>query len=85
MLALPIFPGSRRDTVGPRKGKRLCGERKSQDTAGIFRLRKMQHCILCFDELSAYMSLTSVFGMGSELSAASGRSSEGAACAAVGR
>ena len=34
--------------------------------------------------LSAYMSLTSVFGMAASLSAACGGSSEGAACAAVG-
>ena len=30
----------------------LCGERKSQDTVGIFRLRKMEHCSLRFDEAS---------------------------------
>ena len=50
----------------------LCGERKSQDTAEIFRLRKMQNCILCFDELSAQMCLTSVFGMAASLPAAGG-------------
>jgi len=30
----------------------LCGERKSQGTVGIFRLRKMEHCNTCFDEAS---------------------------------
>jgi hypothetical protein len=30
----------------------LCGERKSQGTVGIFRLRKMELCSLCFDEAS---------------------------------
>ena len=74
MLALPIFPGSRPNQSGdPAKADCLCGERKSQDTAGIFRLRKMQHCILGFDELSAQMCLTSVFGMVARPSAASGR------------
>ena len=32
----------------------------------------MKHCILCFDELSAQMSLTSVFGRATSLPAASG-------------
>jgi len=31
----------------------LCGERRSQDTGGVFCLQKMEHCILCFDEVSA--------------------------------
>ena len=60
----------------PAKANGLCGERKSQDTAGIFHLWKMEHCILRFDESSAQMCLTSVFGMGSEGSAACGRVSD---------
>jgi hypothetical protein len=34
----------------PAKANSLCGERRSQDTGGIFRLREMEHCGLCFDE-----------------------------------
>ena len=30
----------------------FCGERRNQVTGGIFRLRKMEHCGLCFDEAS---------------------------------
>ena len=44
----------------------------------------MEHCILHFDELSAYMSLTSVFGMGSEPTAASGGGKGGERVAGVG-
>ena len=33
----------------PAKANSLCGERRSQDTGGIFRLREMEHCALCFD------------------------------------
>ena len=36
----------------PAKANGLCGERKSQDTVGIFRLRKMEHCVLCFDDVA---------------------------------
>ena len=36
----------------PAKADGLCGERRSQGTGGIFRLRKMEHCGLCFDELA---------------------------------
>ena len=35
---------------GPAKANGLCGERRSQGTGGIFRLREMEHCGLCFDE-----------------------------------
>ena len=35
----------------PTKANGLCGERRSQDTGGIFRLREMKRCVLCFDEL----------------------------------
>ena len=36
---------------GPKK-RRLFGERRSQDTGGIFRLRKMECGILCFDDVA---------------------------------
>ena len=36
----------------PAKANGLCGERKSQDTVGIFRLRKMEHCVLRFDDVA---------------------------------
>jgi len=34
----------------PAKAFGLCGERRSQDTGEISRLREMEHCVLCFDE-----------------------------------
>ena len=37
---------------GPCKGDGLCGERRSQATGGIFRLRKMEHCSLYFDDVA---------------------------------
>ena len=60
-VCVTYLPGQSPRKWGPAKADGLCGVRKSQDTAGIFRLRKMEHCILRFDELSAYMCLTSVF------------------------
>ena len=36
---------------GPAKANGLCGGRRSQDTGGIFRLRKMEHCILRSDDV----------------------------------
>ena len=39
-----------RATGDPAKANGLCGERRSQGTGGIFRLREMEHCALCFDE-----------------------------------
>ena len=51
------FPLARR---GPHKAFMLYGERRDPDTVGIFRLRKMEHCVWypdeelcvwCFDDL----------------------------------
>ena len=39
-----------RNEGAPIKTNGLYGERRSQDTVGIFRLREMEHCILCLDE-----------------------------------
>ena len=46
------FAGHRNRATGdPAKANGLCGERRSQGTGGIFRLREMEHCDLCFDEI----------------------------------
>ena len=55
-----VIPSLRNEGV-PAKANGFCGERRSQDTAGIFRLRKMQHCILCFDDVSIRFDLPFLF------------------------
>ena len=42
---------------GPRKGKSLCGERRSQGTGGIFPLGEMEQCGLCFDGAASQICL----------------------------
>ena len=36
----------------PAKANGICGERRSQDTGGIFHLQKIERCIWCFDDVA---------------------------------
>ena len=85
MFALPIFLEERTDCRRWREkgGERVAAvdkiedQRKPEDFIG--------HRNITRQVLSAHMCLTSVFGMAASPSAAGGRISEGAACAAVGK